>query len=102
VSAMGFIIGKKVGAQPGSRIAVDLTGPTEHTILVEVPEGAGSRAAVVEELSAPPTVTLRMPAGVFARLAGGRVEPATVRQQVELEGDTELGGRILDNLAYTI
>ena len=102
VSAMGFIIAKKVGAPPGSQIAVELTGPAARTILVEVPEGEGARAAVVGRLSGPPTVTLRMPAGVFARLAGGRVGPAMVRQQIEVAGDDELGARILADLAYTI
>ena len=43
-----------------------------------------------------------MPAGVFARLGGGRVDPATRAHEVELEGDTELGERIVANLAYTI
>jgi uncharacterized protein (TIGR03083 family) len=102
VSAMGFVIGKRVGAAPGSRIAIELTGPAARTILVEVPAGEGARAAVVEHLSGEPTVVLRMPAGVFARLAGGRVEPATVRQQIALAGDDELGARILARLAYTI
>ena len=50
-----------------------LTGDARCRIDVEVAE----RAAVVEELSAAPTLTLTMPAGVFARLAGGRADPAT-------------------------
>ena len=48
-----------------------LTGAAERTVHVEV----GDRAAVVSGLSGPPTVTLRMPAGVFTRLGGGRVTP---------------------------
>ena len=101
-AAMGFVVGKKGGSPPGSRVAIELTGPAARSILVEVPTGEGARAAVVDALSGPPTAVVRLPAGVFARLGGGRVDPAAARHEVELEGDTELGERIVANLAYTI
>lgn len=96
--ATGYIVGKRAGAPQGSRVRFELTGPTARTIDVEV----GERAAVVEELSGPPTATLTMPAGVFARLGGGRADPATLRGQVTIDGDAELGERIVANMAYTI
>jgi hypothetical protein len=43
-----------------------------------------------------------MPAGVFARLAGGRADPSTLRSQITIDGDVELGERLIANLAYTI
>ena len=43
-----------------------------------------------------------MPAGVFARLGGGRVDPASVRDQVTIDGDADLGERIVANMAFTI
>ncbi len=101
-AAMGFVVGKKAAAPPGSRVAIELTGPAARSVLVEVPAGEGARAAVVDALSDPPTAVVRLPAGVFARLGGGRVDPATRRHEVELEGDTELGERIVANLAYTM
>jgi uncharacterized protein (TIGR03083 family) len=96
--ATGFIVGKKAAAAPGSRVRFELTGPAARTINVEV----GDRAAVVDELSGPPTVTLTMPAGVFARLGGGRADPATLRGQVTVDGDAELAERIVASMAYTI
>ena len=96
--AMGFVVGKKAGAPQGSRVRFVLTGDAARRIDVEVAE----RAAVVEELSAAPTLTLTMPAGVFARLAGGRADPTTLRDQVTLDGDDELGERLVANMAYTI
>ena len=96
--AMGYVVGKKAGAPPGSRVRLALTGDAPRDIYVEVAE----RAAVVDALSGPPTLTATMPAGVFARLGGGRVDPATVRSQVALEGDVELGERLLENFGYTI
>ncbi len=101
-SAMGYVVGKRAGAPPGSRVVFDLTGPLARRVFVEVGEAEGSRAAVVDELSGPPTVSLWMPVGVFARLAAGRVDPAARRDQVDIEGDVELGRRILNNLAYTM
>lgn len=100
--AMGFVVGKKAAAPPGSRVAIELTGPGARSVLVEVPTGEGARASVVDALSDPPTAVVRLPAGVFARLGGGRVDPTTRRHEIELDGDTELGERIVANLAYTI
>ena len=101
-ASMGFVVGKKAGAPAGSRVRFELTGPAARRIDVEV----GERAAVVDELSALPTVTLTMPAGVFARLGGGRSDVAARREQVSIAAPvadgTELGERVLANLAYTI
>jgi uncharacterized protein (TIGR03083 family) len=97
-AAMGFVVGKKAGAPQGSKVRVELTGDAGRTIDVEVAE----RAAVVDELSGPPTLTVTMPVGVFVRLGGGRADPATLRDQVTIEGDQELGERLVDNLGYTI
>ena len=45
---------------------------------------------------------MTMPVGVFARLGGGRADPDTLRDQVEIDGDAELGERLIGNMAYTI
>jgi uncharacterized protein (TIGR03083 family) len=97
-AVLGYVVGKKAGAPLGSRVRFELTGPAARTIDVEVAE----RAAVVNELSGPPTVTVTMPAGVFARLGGGRIDPSTVRDQIALDGDTALGEQIVTNMAFTI
>jgi uncharacterized protein (TIGR03083 family) len=97
-AAMGYVVGKKAGAPQGSRVRIELSGPAARTVNVEV----GERAAVVDDLSGPPTLTVTMPAGVFARLGGGRADPTTLRDQVTIDGDDELGERLIDNLAYTI
>jgi uncharacterized protein (TIGR03083 family) len=97
-AATGYVVGKKAGAPAGTRVRFELTGPAARVVNVEV----GERAAVVDELSGPPTVTLTMPAGVFARLGGGRADPAMLRDQVTIGGDSELGARIVASMAYTI
>jgi uncharacterized protein (TIGR03083 family) len=97
-AALGFVVGKRAGAPAGSRVSFVLTGPAARTLHVEV----GDRANVVPELSGPPTSTLTMPAGVFARLAAGRGDPDALRGQITIDGDTALGEQILANFAYTM
>ena len=96
--SMPYVVGKRAGAPAGSTVRFELTGPAARRIDVEVAE----RASLVEGLEGDPTVTLTMPAGVFARLGGGRIDPAVGRDQIDLLGDTDLGERIVANLAYTI
>jgi uncharacterized protein (TIGR03083 family) len=97
-AALGFVVGKKAGAPQGARVRFALTGDAGRTVDVEVAE----RAAVVDALSGPPTLTVTMPVGVFARLCGGRADPAALRPDVTIEGDDELGQRLVANMAYTI
>lgn len=99
-TALGFVVGKRAGAEAGSSVRFELTdgGATVRRIDVEV----GERARVVPELTGEPTVALTMPVGVMTRLGGGRVRAADVGDLVGVAGDAELGARILANLTYTI
>ena len=96
--AMGFVVGKRAGVPTGSRVRFELTGSSGRVIDVEVDE----RAAVVEQLSGDPTVTISMPVVPFTRLCGGRTTLDAVREQVVVSGDVDLGERILAQLNYTI
>jgi len=62
----------------------------------------GERAAVVDELSAPATVTLTMTVGTFVRLSGGRIDAAAAMEQLTIDGDGALGRRLVEHGAYTI
>lgn len=96
--ALGFIVGKLGHAPDGSRVTFELSGPLARTMHVEV----DGRAAVVPELSGPATSTIAMDSRLFTRLACGRTTAADHVSEFELGGDTEVGRRILDHLAYTI
>src|SRR5262249_35010055 len=98
LAAIGFVVGKKAAAPQGASVTFALTGAAGRTVHVAV----GERATVVPALDGPATVTLRMPVGVFTRLGGGRVTPAAVAGEVEIDGDEALGRAVLGNLAYTI
>jgi uncharacterized protein (TIGR03083 family) len=87
VRALGLLIGKRAGAPEGSTVALTLTGPVRRQIFVAV-EG---RATVVARLDARPTVSLTTDSVRFVNLACGRIE-----------GDTDLGQRIIGHLAFTV
>lgn len=96
---LGFMVGKRAALPNGSTVRLELTGPLERTYLVAV----DGRARVVEQLSVPPTLTVRMPVMVFLRLSGGRADGVElVGVDVELEGDLELGRQLVANMAVTI
>jgi uncharacterized protein (TIGR03083 family) len=103
VRAIGFIIGKKAGAGPGSSVRISLTGPVERRIEVAVVDG---RARVVGQIDGSPTTTLSLSSTAFTRLACGRVDGPSVRRGafggVMLGGDTTFAGRIVDSLPFTI
>lgn len=97
-TAMGFVVGKRAGARPGSTVTFDLTGPAARQIHVAV----GERAEVVPELAGPATATITLPVVSFGRIAGGRLDAPRHAGQATLAGDTELAERVLHNLSYTI
>ncbi len=100
-SAMPFIVGKKAGAPEGSAVRFELTGSEPRRLDVVV---RGGRAAVDPAFESDPTVELRMDLEVFWRLGCGRVagEAARGAGLVEIRGDTELGERVVDSMAFMI
>jgi hypothetical protein len=100
VTALGFVVGKQAGAPDGTSVRFDLTGGSGRIVDVVV-EG---RARVVEEPLARPTVTITVPVVLFTRLVGGRTLPAAhlADGSVTVEGDVDLGRRVVDKLAYMI
>lgn len=98
--ALGLLVGKRAGAPPGTRVALELTGLVRRDLLVAV----NGRAAVVDHFDEPATVSLRMDSLTMLRLACGRVDPVASLQegQVAVEGDNELGERIVTHLSFTI
>lgn len=99
VSVLGYVVGKKAGAPPGSGVRFVLTGPMATTVDVEV----GERARVVAALAGEPTVTLTVPGERFLRMCGGRLpDPGGWAAEFEIAGDRDLGEAIVRNLAFTI
>ncbi|MEV0355630.1 maleylpyruvate isomerase family mycothiol-dependent enzyme [Nocardia sp. NPDC050697] len=95
---LGYIVGKRAAAPARSTVTVVLTGGLGRTVPVLVED----RARILETAPDDPTVTLTLPAPLFARLYGGRVTPAEVADSVGIGGDQLLGHRVLDALAITM
>jgi uncharacterized protein (TIGR03083 family) len=96
--AVGYLVGKKAAAPDGSLVTIHLTGPIVRSFHVLV-EG---RAGMVDEPPRPSDATISLPSALFMRLAGGRVDPESVVDQVRIEGDQALGRQVATHLAYTI
>lgn len=93
--SLGYVLVKKVGAPAGTTLVLDMAGSEPFAFVVN-DAGRGER---LPEPPADPTVILRMDRESFILLAGGRcdVEPGAVA----LEGDQDLGARVLASLATT-
>ena len=101
--ALGYVVGKKAGAPAGSTVVFVVEGTPEIVAAVSVPpEG---RAVLLDDVPADATarITTR-PAHV--RSARGRTldrgAGARTHGVVRVEGDTALGDRVVDNMAFTI
>jgi uncharacterized protein (TIGR03083 family) len=97
-TALGYIVGKRAGLPTGTTVRIRLTGPVDTTWLVAVED----RARVVDALDGVPTVALELPAMRFLRLTGGRQQGSPIPADVAVQGDADLAGRLVANLAFTI
>lgn len=84
-----FVVGKRAGAPEGSSVVFEVGN---RVVPVAVIEG---RAKLVEDEPASPTVRLTMDAATFAALIGGRGDAGPVA----VDGDRDLGERVLANLS---
>ena len=89
------MLAKRLGAAPGSTAVLELEGSAPFAFRVS-DTGRGERLSEEPE---EPDVRLRMDRESFIRLAGGRREPEP--GSVRIEGDADLGQRIVDALATT-
>lgn len=90
--SLGFVLAKKVGAEPGTSLVLEMEGSSPFAFEV----GEDRRGAALPTVPASPDVVLRMDRESFTCLAGGR-RPAP--GPVVVEGDEALGQRVLDAMA---
>ncbi len=97
-ASLGYVVGKKAAAPDGASVTFAMEGEIDREIHLLV----DGRAGVVDSLDGPATATVRTDVHTLSRLAGGRVSLAAVANRVTVEGDADLGHRVVENLAYTI
>jgi uncharacterized protein (TIGR03083 family) len=97
--AMPFVVGKKAGAPDGATVAFALSGPLARTLAIGVD---GGRAKPLAEVPPAPTATIATDTETFARLGTGRVAPeqALADGRVIVDGDVDLGRRVVENLNF--
>jgi uncharacterized protein (TIGR03083 family) len=93
--SLGYVVGKRVGAPAGTSVVLEIDEHSPYAVVV----GDDGRARPTPEPPSDPTVRLATDRAAFVLLAGGRRAPH--RGAVRIEGDTELGGRLLEQLAVT-
>ncbi|GAB6987118.1 maleylpyruvate isomerase family mycothiol-dependent enzyme [Nocardioides pyridinolyticus] len=93
--SLGYVLAKRLGAPAGTTAVLEMEGSAPFAYAVD-DAGRGER---LSDVPGEPTVRLRMDREAFIRLAGGRCDPEP--GTVEVEGDRDLGQRLLDALATT-
>ena len=93
--SMGFVLGKRLAAAPGTTLVLQVAGHPARGFAV----GDDGRGRALAELPADPTVRITTDRESFVLLAGGRREPEP--GAVQLEGDTGLGEQVLAAMAVT-
>ncbi len=96
-SAIPFVVGKKAGAADGSTVVFDVVGQEPFAVGVET-----KRASLLDVLPASPDVTLSMDLETFSRLCTGRGDVDALAKTVTVEGDQELGLRVLAEQNFMI
>jgi uncharacterized protein (TIGR03083 family) len=97
--AMPFVIGKKVAPPEGTVVLFSLSDPLAREIAVGIVDG---RARRLDGQATQPEVRLAMTTETYARLGCGRVDPTRALRagDVTIDGDEQLGRRVLDNMNY--
>lgn len=99
IRTLPIVIGKRAGTPEGDAVHFVITGPIERSLTYEV---QGGRATEVATPSKAPVATVSVDSDTFACLALGRRPGAELMEWITLEGDTELGRRIVDGLNMMI
>lgn len=94
-AALPYVVGKKADAAAGTTVCLEITGPVAVSRCVRVNDTG--RAEQTRTGSA--DVRLGMETETFTLLAAGRRRPADV--EVLIDGDRDLGDRVLRELAVT-
>ncbi|MYW06493.1 maleylpyruvate isomerase family mycothiol-dependent enzyme [Streptomyces sp. SID3343] len=97
LAALPRVVAKDAKAPAGASVVFDVSGPVEFMRTITV--GEDGRARLDGRVPLGPLVALSTDWETFVRLMCGRVP--THRADVKIEGDPDLGHRILDSMAVT-
>lgn len=93
--SLGYVLARKAGAPAGSTAVLEIDGHAPYAFTVD----GGGRGERLPDEPADPTVRISMSRAPFIEIAGGRRTPES--GAVRIEGDPDLGQRLVDGLAVT-
>jgi uncharacterized protein (TIGR03083 family) len=99
VSALPYVVGKKVAPPDGTTVVFDVSGSRPMTIAIGV---EGGRAKPLSTPPETPAATLQMDAQTLACLGLGRWDPAAALEEghVRVAGDDRLGRSIVEQMNF--
>lgn len=95
-SVLGMVVAKRAQAPEGAAVTFAIEGPIARTLTVRVKDGRAEAAE--DEVTPAANTVLQMPTETFVALLAGREGAA---DGVKIDGDAELGRRIVDHAAVT-
>jgi len=98
---MPYVVGRKVAPPDQTTVLFEVGGPLARTVAVGM---EGTRASVLDDPPATPTVRIGLSSEHFVRLGCGREAPDQVLSagEIRLEGDETLGTRIIQAMDFMI
>lgn len=98
---MPYVVGRKVAPPDQTTVLFEVGGPLARTVAVGM---EGTRASVLDDPPATPTVRIGLSSEHFIRLGCGREAPDQVLSagEIALEGDETLGTRIMQAMDFMI
>jgi len=101
VSAMGYVVGRKVAPPEGTSVCWVVEGPVPVSLALGMTEG---RARPLDRAPVTPTVRFDLDGADFWRLGCGRTTADEVLSagSVRVRGDADLGRRVLEAMAFMV
>lgn len=94
-----IVVGKRAATPEGRAVVLDITGAVQRHVVCEV---NGGRAAIVDAAASEPLATISLDSEAFVVLATGRRPAAAMPDRITLQGDRDLGQRVVDSLNMMI
>lgn len=94
-----IVVGKRAATAEGDAVTIELTGPVQRSLTYEV---VGGRATQVPAPTKPAVAIVRMDSDAFATLALGRCSATVFGDRIVVDGDEDLGRKVVDQLNMMI
>lgn len=97
--SLPMVVGKRAACPEGAAVAFHITGGVKRSLVCAVQDGRG---AFVDAPSTKPACTLGVDTETFVMLATGRRTASELERGIAIDGDRDLGRRVVDSLNVMI